>query len=654
MIASVSLAGVACDKKGAAPDAAPPAPAADVAKGDAAQADAPKVEADAKPVEGDTAKAPEAAKAPTAEDAKAFIDEANQTLHKLRARAETAEYIKATYITPDTERNAAAAQADVMAYLAVAIPKAASFRDVEVPAETRRMLELLRISPTLPPPPEAKLQEELTTISARLEGHYGSAKGCHVGADGKEVCKDLGELSETLATSTNWDELASAWKDWHDTAKTSRADFKRLVELGNIGAKSLGFGDVGELWRSGYDMSPADFETEIERLWQQVRPLYEKLHCLARGRLAKKWGADKVDVKGPIPTQLLGNMWGQDWSTLYPIMAPYPEADAKAGANVDLSAALKDKGVDAKKLMQYGEGFFTSIGLPALPESFWANTMLTKPKDREVVCHASAWDVTYAGDVRIKMCIKVDEEDFITVHHELGHIYYFMLYKDLPILFQNGANDGFHEAIGDAVALSVTPKYLVDVGLFKATEGGEGAEAEHAVLNEQMRRALDKISFLPFGRLIDQWRWDVFAGKVPYEQWNSHWWALKAKYQGVAPPVARGDDEFDPGAKYHVPASTPYMRYFLASILQFQFHRALCKVSGHTGPLHTCSIYGNKEAGKRLGELLALGASKPWQEALFALSGERQMDASAILDYFAPLTTWIDAQIKTEGLTCGW
>jgi len=641
MVSMMLLA--ACDKPAVRVEPTPPADVAAAPAPDAASPAAHEAPGDvADPT--DPAVAPTPA-APTAEEAQAFIDEANATLLKLRARADTADYIKATYITPDTERNAAAAQADVLAFLAEAIPRAASFRDVEVPAETRRMLELLRISPTLPPPAEADRQQELATISARLDGYYGSAKGCQTAADGTRTCKDLDELSEILATAKDWDVLVGAWTAWHDTATSSRADYKRLTELGNLGAVSLGFKDVGELWRSGYDMTPAEFETEIERLWQQVQPLYEKLHCLARGRLSKAWGAEKVSSTGAIPTHLLGNMWGQDWSTLYPLMAPFPAATA----TIDLTAALKKKGIDAKKLTQYGEGFFTSLGLPPLPDSFWTNSMLVKPQDREVVCHASAWDVTYAGDVRIKMCIKIDEEDFITVHHELGHIYYFMLYKHLPILFQNGANDGFHEAIGDAVALSVTPRYLVDVGLFDSA-----AEDDKSVLNELMRLALAKVAFLPFGRLIDQWRWDVFDGTVPYESWNTHWWELKAKYQGIAPPAPRDQDAFDPGAKYHVPASTPYMRYFLASILQFQFHRALCKISGHTGPLHACSIYGNQEAGKRLGELLALGASKPWQDALFALSGERQMDATAILDYFAPLTTWIDAQIAAENLTCGW
>jgi len=586
---------------------------------------------------------------PSADQAKAFVAEINRDFLRLKARAETAEFIKSTYITPDTERNAAAAQADVLGYLATAIPKAASFRDAPTDADTRRTLQLLRTSPTLPPPSEPALRDELTSLSARLEGHYGSAKSCHPDpADAtKQVCRDLGDLSKVLSSSQDWDELARAWTDWHDTAATSRPLYQRLVELGNQGARSLGFADTGDLWRSNYDMPPAEFEAEIERLWQQVKPLYDKLHCFVRARLVKQWGADRVPADGPLPTHILGNMWAQDWSAVYPLVEPRPAATGKVRANLDVTKALVARGVDAKKMVEYGEAFFTSLGLPELPDSFWSSSMLTKPRDREVVCHASAWDVQYAGDVRIKMCIETNEDDFITIHHELGHIYYFMLYKDLPVLFQNGANDGFHEAIGDAIALSMTPKYMVDIGLFDKVD-----EDEAATLNQQMRRALEKVTFLPFARLIDQWRWDVFSGKVAPDQWNAHWWELKRRYQGVAPPAPRTEASFDPGAKFHVPASTPYMRYFLAAILQFQFHRALCNAAGHEGPLHTCSIYGNKEAGKRLSALLATGASRPWPDALEALTGSRTMDATAILDYFAPLSAWLDQQ--NQGMACGW
>jgi len=299
------------------------------------------------------------------------------------------------------------------------------------------------------------------------------------------------------------------------------------------------------------------------------------------------------------------------------------------------------------KMVKLGEAFFTSLGLDPLPKTFWERSLFTKPKDREVVCHASAWDPSYNNDLRVKLCIKIDEENLVTIHHELGHDYYFHAYYKLPALFQLGANDGFHEAIGDALTLSITPEYLKRLGLIRVSPKGD-----KGLINVQLKEALDKVAFLPFGKLIDQWRWEVFSGKTPPERYNAAWWELRRKYQGVDAPTPRSEKDFDPGAKYHVPANVPYTRYFLARILQFQFHRALCRVAGHQGPLHTCSIYGNREAGKRLQAMLALGVSKPWPDALYFLSGEREMDATALLDYFSPLQQWLKKQNANQ--KCGW
>jgi peptidyl-dipeptidase A len=415
----------------------------------------------------------------------------------------------------------------------------------------------------------------------------------------------------------------------------------RFVELGNEGAREINFKNMGDLWRAAYDMPPEAFEKDTDRLWQQVKPLYDDLHCYVRNRLAKQY-AGKMPTDGTLPAHLLGNMWAQEWGNIYPLVEPFP-----GQAPLDVTQALVEQKYDATKMAKLAESFFTSIGLDPLPPTFWERSQFVKPKDREVVCHASAWDVTFDNDLRIKMCIKPNEEDLVTLHHEIGHDYYFHAYYKLPVLFQAGANDGFHEAIGDTIALSVTPGYYQRVGLLKSVP-----KNEKALINEQMKRALEKVAFLPFGKLIDQWRWDVFSGKTTPDHYNSAWWDLVRKYQGVTPPEARGEEFFDPGSKYHVAANVPYTRYFLADILQFQFHRALCKAAGQTGPLHECSIYGNKEAGKKLQEMLALGASKPWPDALEAMTGQRELDATAILEYFAPLHKWLKEQ--NAGQQCGW
>jgi peptidyl-dipeptidase A len=523
--------------------------------------------------------------------------------------------------------------------------------------ETRRALALLRNPSVLPggasvpAPSDPAKRTELAQVAAKLDGIYGKGKWCggppaagakSAAAPGAAACKDLQQLEEVLAKSRRWDVLLDAWAGWHTISTEMRPLYARLVALANEGSREVGAKDAGELWRSGYDMSPAEFEAEVDRLWGEVKPFYDELHCYVRTRLQEAYGKAKVPDGKPIPAHLLGNMWAQSWSNLYPMLEPYPNA-----GSLDVDGALRRQKWGPTRMVKLGEAFFTSLGLDPLPETFWQRSMLVKPRDREVVCHASAWDVTFSNDLRIKMCIQPTEEDLRTIHHELGHNVYQRAYVDLPVLFQNGANDGFHEAIGDAIALSITPGYLKAVGLVTSVP-----RDEKGVVNFQMKTALDKIAFLPFGRLMDQWRWDVFSGKVPESRWNAHWWELRRRFQGVDAPVPRSERDFDPGAKYHIPANVPYARYFLAHVYQFQFHEALCRAAGHSGPLHTCSIYGSKAAGEKLGAMMAMGASRPWPDAFEALTGSRQADARALLEYFAPLRAWM--RERTKGKTCGW
>jgi peptidyl-dipeptidase A len=586
--------------------------------------------------------APEIKKGPrpapaTAKEAAAFLAQAEPKLLALANEASRAGWVQSTFITDDTETLAALANERLIAATAAFAKRAARFDGVKLPPELGRKIRLLKNSLTLAAPADPKESEELTQIVARLEGTYGKGKYCPPGTD---KCLDLEDITKILATSRDPRELEDVWKGWHAIAVPMRQDFARYVELANKGARELGFADSGAMWRSKYDMSPAEFAQELDRLWEQVRPLYVSLHAYVRAKLREKYG-DAVPADGPIPVQLLGNMWAQDWSNVYPLVAPQ-----NADPGYDLTAILVSRKTDALQMVRYGEGFFTSLGFEPLPKTFWDRSLFTKPRDRDVVCHASAWDVDNVNDLRIKMCIDITAEDFSTIHHELGHNFYQRAYNGQPYLFRDSANDGFHEAIGDTIALSITPEYLVRLGFFdKAPDSSK----DTGLL---LSRALAKLSFLPFGLLIDQWRWKVFSGEITPENYNRTWWELRRKYQGVAPPGGRTEAEFDAGAKYHVAANVPYTRYFLADILQFQFHRSLAKIAGCTAPLHRCSIYGNKAAGERLAKMLALGQSKPWPDALEELTGQRQMDATAIRDYFAPLQKWLDEQ--NRGKPVGW
>jgi peptidyl-dipeptidase A len=579
----------------------------------------------------------ESTKSETADE---FVARVNRELTALNNEVQAAGFTQATFITPDTELLNSKAAERYLAYLSNAVKEAKRYDGQQLSPATARALMKLRLNVAAPAPDDPDKRAELTRLGSRLEALYGESKYC---PKGPESCRNLDQLSEILATSRNYDELTEAWKGWHDIGAKMRSDYTRFVALANEGSQSLGFKDLGVMWRAGYDMSPEEFDAESERLWQQVKPLYDGLHCYARGKLAKKYGEDKVPAGKPIPAHLLGNMWAQQWNKIYgDVLKPY------ATASIETSdARLKSQKWDAVRMTRSAETFYTSLGFPQLPHKFWERSMLVRPRDREVVCHASAWDMDDQGDVRIKTCLQPTEEDLFTVYHELGHVYYFISYAKQPFLFQDGANDGFHEAIGDTVNLSVTPAYLTKIGLLGAVK-----PSREAVLNQQMKMALEKIAFLPFGRLIDQWRWKVFSGEISPANYNTAWWELRRRYQGIAPPVARTEADFDPGAKYHIPANTPYTRYFLSFILQFQFHKALCTAAGYKGPLHECSIFDNSEAGRKYAAMLSLGASQPWQDTLEKLTGSRRIDAGAITEYFQPLMSWLEEQNK--GQTCGW
>jgi peptidyl-dipeptidase A len=580
-----------------------------------------------------------AAAAPTAAEARAFVEQAEARLLDLSNRQSRADWVAATYITDDTERISADANQETIAATMELAKAATRFDALSLPEDLRRKLTLLKLAAIpLPAPADPKLQAELAQIAKWMEGTYGKGKYCR-GAKGTD-CLDVNAVTKIMAESRNYDELLDVWKGWHTIAPPMRPRYERFVQLANQGARDLGYKDLGAYWRSNYDMPADAFSAELDRLWGQVRPLYEALHAHVRASLAKAYPG-RVPEKGPIPAHLLGNIWAQQWGNVYPLVG-VPET----AGGYDVTKLLEAKKVDEREMVRYGERFFTSLGFDPLPKTFWERSLFVKPADRDVVCHASAWDVDNDQDLRIKMCIEKNGEDFVTIHHELGHNFYQRAYRTQPFLFRNGANDGFHEAIGDTIALSVTAGYLQKVGLLGSAPGGSGD------LEFLMRMALDKVAFLPFGLLIDQWRWKVFSGEVPPARYNAAWWELRRKYQGVEAPVPRTEADFDPGAKYHVPANVPYMRYFLAHILQFQFHRALCREAGFTGPLHQCSIYGNKAAGAKLARMLEMGQSRPWPEALYAMTGERQIDATAILDYFAPLKKWLDEQ--NQGRTVGW
>jgi peptidyl-dipeptidase A len=579
--------------------------------------------------------------AQTTADADAFVAKAEKELGEYIVFASQVQWINNTYLTDDTDAVAAKIGAQGTEMQVRLAGEAAKYQALSgLSADTKRKLDFLRGGLVLPAPTTPGAATELNNIATKLNSQYGKGKGT---LDGKPI--NGSDIEEKMGTSRNPAELSEMWASWHTgVGAPMRDDYAKMVEIANKGAKELGYADVGAMWRSQYDMPADDFAVLTDKLWAQVKPLYDGLHCYTRTKLNEKYG-DAVQAKtGPIRADLLGNMWAQEWGDIYEIVAPKGAGDV----GYDTTDLLKAKNYDPIKMVKAGEGFFSSLGFKPLPESFYTRSQFTKPADREVVCHASAWDLDNVDDLRIKMCIKINGNDFTTIHHELGHNYYQRAYNKQPLLYLNGANDGFHEAIGDAVALSITPNYLVQIGLLDQAK----VPTPDKDLGLLLKQAMDKVAFLPFGLLVDKWRWGVFSGKIPTSQYNKGWTDLRLQYQGIKPPVERSEANFDAGAKYHIPGNTPYTRYFLARILQFQFYKAACDIAKWKGPLHRCSFYGNKEVGARLNAMLELGASKPWPDALQAFTGSREMDGTAMIAYFKPLMTFLAKENK--GKKCGW
>jgi len=573
----------------------------------------------------------------TAAQARAFVAKAETELAAESLYVNHATWVQATYINSDTNWLVARANAE-NTDLAVGLAKdAARFDHVTADDVTRRKLYLLKQELVLPASSRPGASQELSDIRARLKSAYSTAKFTY---NGKSLTLD--DMEDILRTSRDPNETRVLWEGWRSVSSPQmKGDYTKLVMLANEGSRELGYADTGALWRSWYDMPADAFAVKTDVLWHQVEPLYNKLHCYVRAKLNAKYGDSVQPKTGLIRADLTGNMWGQDWGNINDIVQPA----GGPGLGYDLTASLVSHGYDPVKMVHVADNWYQSIGFAPEPATFWERSQITRPRDRDVICHASAWDVDAKNDIRLKACITVTADDFYTVHHELGHNMYQRAYNDQPYLFQGGANDGFHEAIGDFAGLNaLTPDYLKRLGLIDTVPGAD------ADLPYLLKMALSKIAILPFALIVDKWRWRVFSGAITPEHYNDAWWDLVEKYQGLTPPGPRPANAFDPGAKFHVANNTPYTRYFLAEIYEFQFYRAACRLAGWRGPLNRCNIFGNKDVGAKFNAMLEMGRSKPWPEELATFTGEHDIDASAINDYFAPLSAWLDKQ--NEGQAC--
>ena len=571
-----------------------------------------------------------------------FLNEVEKQNLELGPVISSASWISSNFITYDSQKVIADYGTRYTLDALEKARRASSFDELEVSDEKRRMLNILKTSFVMPPPLDDELAAELSKITTSLEAMYGGGEHCF--EDGN--CYDLEAFEAIIDNSRNPEELLRAWSGWHEISKPMKPMYMRMVEIGNQGANDLGYQNLSDLWFSKYDMPSDEFLMETDRVWEEVKPLYEALHCHVRAKLNEHYGDEIVSNSNPLPVHMLGNMWGQSWSNIYDLV--YPKQDEIS--TVNLTKIIEERNLSEIDMVEYAEDFFISIGFEALPETFWERSLFVKPIDRSVVCHASAWNLDPANnDLRIKMCIEKNEEDFITIHHELGHIFYYQAYNHLPTLFQGGANDGFHEAFGDLLTLSITPEYLKKIDFINQEEADL---AEEDFIGLLMKQALEGVVIIPWALMLDKWRAGIFKGDITEDNLNESWWEMRKNYQGIVPPSERSEAYFDAGAKYHIPGNTPYTRYYLARIMQYQFHEALCKESGFEGYLHECSVYGNKDAGEKIISTMAIGQSLPWQDAFEKITGSRELSGESILSYYAPLKTWLDEQ--NQNRTCGW
>ena len=578
-------------------------------------------------------------------DVETFLERVELEDKTLGPVASSAYWLQANFITYDSQKVVADYGKRFQLLALERARQASTFDDVEVSEENRRKLNLIKNSFVMPSPLDDTLAGEIANIMAELDAMYGAGQHCF----GEGDCYDLEAFEGVIDNSRDPDELLKAWEGWRNIGTPMKDKYLRMVEIGNLGAKDLGYEGLTDLWFSQYDMPAEEFLAETDRVWGELKPLYDALHCHVRSELSEHYGEEVVSKEGVLPAHVLGNMWGQSWANVYDLV--YTPDNLNASSGIDLTRILEEKNIDEIEMTKIAENFFISLGFQPLPDTFWERSLFVKPQDRSVVCHASAWNLDAdANDLRIKMCIERNAEDFSTIHHELGHIFYYQAYNSTqPSVFQSGANDGFHEAVGDLLALSITPEYYNKIGLISEAEAKDATSDPISLL---MQQALQGVVSVPWTLMLDKWRAGVFSGETSESQLNDSWWELREYYQGIGVPRERGADAFDPGAKYHIPGNTPYTRYYLAQILQYQFHESLCNQMGFEGPLHECSIYDNELAGKKLRAMLSLGQSQEWQVALEALTGTRSLSGKSMLNYYKPLKDWLDVQNTDR--TCGW
>nr|UJP38391.1 angiotensin-converting enzyme 2 [Taphozous melanopogon] len=592
-----------------------------------------------------------AAQSTTEEQAKTFLEKFNSEVEVLSFESSLASWNYNTNITDENVQKMSEAGDKLSAFYEEQYKLAKTYPLQEIQNLTiKRQLQVLQQND--PSVLSADKSKRLNTILNEMSTIYSTGKVCN--PNNPQECLLLAPGLENIMqkNSSDYNQKLWAWEGWRsEVGKQLRPLYEEYVALKNEMARGNNYEDYGDYWRGdyetlgtdGYNYSRNQLIEDVERIFAEIKPLYEHLHAYVRAKLMAVYPS-RISPTGCLPAHLLGDMWGRFWTNLYPLTVPFGQKP-----NIDVTNAMVNQGWDAERIFKEAEKFFVSIALPNMTEGFWKNSMLTEPSDgRKVVCHPTAWDLGQ-GDFRIKMCTKVTMEDFLTAHHEMGHIQYDMAYSTQPYLLRNGANEGFHEAVGEIMSLSVaTPKHLKAMGLLPP----DFYEDKETEINFLLKQALNIVGTLPFTYMLEKWRWLVFKGEIPKEQWMKKWWEMKRKLVGVVEPLPHDETYCDPASLFHVANDYSFIRYFTRTILEFQFQEALCQTAQHKGPLHECDISNSTEAGSKLLQMLKLGKSEPWTSALEEIVGIKNMDVRPLLNYFEPLFTWLKDQNKNSFV--GW
>ncbi|XP_053436341.1 angiotensin-converting enzyme 2 [Nycticebus coucang] len=591
-----------------------------------------------------------AAQSTTEEQAKTFLDNFNREAEELSHQGALASWNYNTNITEENVQKMNEAEGKRSAFYEEQSKLSQTYPLEGIQNRTvKRQLKALqqRGSSAL----SADKNKRLSTILNAMSTIYSTGKVCKPNNPQECLLLEPG-LEEIMANSRDYSERLWAWEGWRaEVGKQLRPLYEEYVDLKNEMARANNYEDYGDYWRAdydaegedGYDYNRSQLIEDVEHIFTQIKPLYEHLHAYVRTKLMNTYPSH-ISPTGCLPAHLLGDMWGRFWTNLYSLAVPFEQKP-----NIDVTDAMVSQGWDAQRIFKEAENFFVTVGLPRMTQGFWQNSMLTEPEDgQKVVCHPTAWDLG-KGDFRIKMCTKVTMDDFLTAHHEMGHIQYDMAYAVQPFLLRSGANEGFHEAVGEIMSLSAaTPKHLQSIGLLPP----DFQDDNETEINFLLKQALTIVGTLPFTYMLEKWRWMVFKGEIPKDQWMKKWWEMKQEIVGVVEPMPHDETYCDPASLFHVSNDYSFIRYYTRTIYQFQFQEALCQAAQHQGPLHKCDISNSIEAGQKLLNMMSLGKSEPWTLALENVVGTRNMNVSPLLTYFEPLFTWLKEQNRNSFV--GW